>query len=153
MLILVLTPFLGRFFCGWICPLGTLFHIASRWLRPKKVSDRIRQNFHSPAQVYKYLILMVLLIASAFGCMQIGLFDPIALLTRTAQALELAHEQLLEKVVIPEPLAPGIERDREEVALAQLLQEIGGCEPRLIVGVRRFKDRVEYLRAEAIEDG
>jgi len=87
LLILALTPFLGRFFCGWICPLGTLFHLASRWLRPKKASDRIRQNFHNPAQAYKYLILIVLLISCAFGFMQIGLFDPIALLTRTCQAL------------------------------------------------------------------
>jgi polyferredoxin len=87
LLILALTPFLGRFFCGWICPLGTLFHLVSGWLRPKKVSARIRQNFHTPAQVFKYLILFVLLIACAFGFMQIGLFDPIALLTRTCQAL------------------------------------------------------------------
>ncbi len=87
LLILALTPFLGRFFCGWICPMGTLFHLASRWLSPRKAAARIRQNFHSPAQVYKYLLLMVLLLACALGFMQIGLFDPIALLTRTAQAL------------------------------------------------------------------
>ncbi len=85
--ILALTPFLGRFFCGWICPLGTLFHFASWLLRPRRVADRIRQNIHRPAQVYKYLLLTVLLIAAAFGFMQIGLFDPIALLTRTCQAL------------------------------------------------------------------
>lgn len=87
LLILALTPFLGRFFCGWICPLGTLFHLASRWLRPSKVAERIRQNLYRPAQVYKYLILIILLISAAFGFMQIGLFDPIALLTRTCQAL------------------------------------------------------------------
>ncbi len=87
LLILALTPFLGRFFCGWICPLGTLFHLASTWLRPRKVSERIRQNLCSPAQVCKYLILIVLLLAAAFGFMQVGLFDPIALLTRTCVAL------------------------------------------------------------------
>lgn len=87
LLILALTPFLGRFFCGWICPLGTLFHLASRWLRPKKVAARIKQNFYDRKQVIKYLLLIVLLIAAAFGFMQIGLFDPIALLTRSCQAL------------------------------------------------------------------
>ncbi len=87
LLILALTPFLGRFFCGWICPLGTLFHLASRLLRPLKVSERIRQNLRSPAQVCKYLILIALLISAGFGFMQVGLFDPIALLTRTCTAL------------------------------------------------------------------
>lgn len=86
-LILALTPFLGRFFCGWICPLGTLFHLASRLLRPLKVSERIKQNLRSPAQLCKYLILIALLISAGFGFMQVGLFDPIALLTRTATAL------------------------------------------------------------------
>ena len=87
LLVLALTPFLGRFFCGWVCPLGTLFHIASRLLRPRKVAERIRQNLRSPAQVCKYLLLIALLLSAAFGFMQVGLFDPIALLTRTATAL------------------------------------------------------------------
>jgi MauM/NapG family ferredoxin protein len=86
LLILALTPFLGRFFCGWICPLGTLFHYASVLLRPRKVSERIKQNLRNRAQVIKYLILIALLLSAAFGFMQIGLFDPIALLTRTAAA-------------------------------------------------------------------
>lgn len=72
---------------------------------------------------------------------------------RTAQALQIACEQLLEEVVIPEPPEPGIERNRKEVALAQALQEIGGREPGRAVGVRRSTDRVNHLYAEAIEDG
>ena len=87
LLVLALTPFLGRFFCGWICPLGTLFHLASRLLRPRSVKERIRRNIGTPAQVCKYLLLIVLLIACAFGFMQVGLFDPIALLTRSSAAL------------------------------------------------------------------
>jgi len=87
LLILALTPFFGRFFCGWVCPLGTLFHLASRLLRPLKTADRIKQNLRSPAQVCKYLILIALLISAAFGFMQVGLFDPIALLTRTSTAM------------------------------------------------------------------
>ena len=87
LLVLALTPLLGRFFCGWICPLGTLFHLVSNWLQPNKVSERIKQNLHSRGQICKYLLLMVLLLTTIFGCMQIGLFDPIALLTRTSQAM------------------------------------------------------------------
>ena len=29
-IILLLTPFLGRFFCGWICPLGTCIDAAGK---------------------------------------------------------------------------------------------------------------------------
>ncbi len=86
-LILALSAFFGRFFCGWICPLGTLFHLASFLMRPRKTSQRIRQNLYSRAQTWKYLILMILLIAAGFGFMQVGLLDPIALLTRTVTVL------------------------------------------------------------------
>lgn len=86
-LILALTLFFGRFFCGWVCPLGTLFHLASFLMRPRKVSDRIRKNIYSRMQIIKYLLLIALLSSAALGFMQVGLFDPIALLTRTAAAL------------------------------------------------------------------
>lgn len=87
LLILALSFFLGRFFCGWICPLGTLFHAASVILRPRGVTKRIKQNLQPPARIAKYLLMIGLLVAAALGFMQVGLFDPIALLTRTATAL------------------------------------------------------------------
>jgi len=86
-LILIFSLFLGRFFCGWICPLGTLFHLVSFLLRPKKASERIKQNRYSRSQVIKYFLLVALLIAACAGFMQVGLLDPISLLTRTAAAL------------------------------------------------------------------
>ena len=40
-LILILTVFLGRAFCGWICPFGTLHHL-THWLGfPRRAKARI----------------------------------------------------------------------------------------------------------------
>jgi len=86
-LILILSLFAGRFFCGWICPMGTLMHLASFLLRPKKAAERIKQNRYSRAQAVKYFLLIALLFSAAVGFMQVGLLDPIALLTRTSAAL------------------------------------------------------------------
>jgi ferredoxin len=61
-----LTVVLGRFFCGWICPLGTL-HQAAGWLawRGRRLSARAAANRPRPAQAVKYYLLLVLLAAAA----------------------------------------------------------------------------------------
>ncbi len=64
---IVLTLVLGRFFCGWVCPLGTLQHFVGYWsarLTPMgKLPDR---NRYSPYQAVKYYLLFFLL-AMAVG--------------------------------------------------------------------------------------
>ena len=40
--LLVLTLALGRFFCGWICPLGTLQQLASWLLTPRSRREKNR---------------------------------------------------------------------------------------------------------------
>lgn len=82
--VLALTFLLGRFFCGWICPLGTIFNAASWLLRRKKQAERIVRNRYHAAQGYKYTLLIVLLAGAAIGVLQVGHFDPISLLTRTS---------------------------------------------------------------------
>jgi polyferredoxin len=59
---LALTVVLGRFFCGWLCPFGTL-HQAIGWLgrRRKTAAARIRANTYRRVQSVKYLLLAVLL--------------------------------------------------------------------------------------------
>lgn len=62
----VLTIILGRFFCGWVCPFGTLHH-AMGWARRrgKALPERIQLNRPRPAQSLKYYILLFLLAAAA----------------------------------------------------------------------------------------
>ncbi len=82
--ILALSFFLGRFFCSFICPLGTIFHFVSWLSQNKKISEKIKVNKYSFLQIYKFSLLIILLTCALFGGLQIGLFDPISLLTRTS---------------------------------------------------------------------
>jgi ferredoxin len=79
--VLALTIPLGRFFCGWICPLGTVIdasdHLIHRDRKPARQRDS--QKFRS----WKFAVLAAVLVASIFSAQFIWFFDPIALLTRT----------------------------------------------------------------------
>ena len=68
---IVLTILLGRFFCGWVCPFGTL-HQAVGWLgrRRKPAPEQSRINRPSRWQIVKYWILTFLLAAAAADGLQ-----------------------------------------------------------------------------------
>jgi ferredoxin len=62
----VLTILLGRFFCSWVCPFGTLHHFVGYLGRRKKsISEKIGLNQYHPAQSIKYYLLIFLLTAAA----------------------------------------------------------------------------------------
>jgi len=63
-----LTLFIGRFFCGWVCPFGTLHQLVG-WLahRRQAVAERVRANRYRSAQIVKYYILVVFLAAAGVG--------------------------------------------------------------------------------------
>ncbi|UCE07239.1 MAG: 4Fe-4S binding protein [bacterium] len=80
LIILVLSIALGRYFCGWICPLGTTVDFED-WL-----SRKFRKNNSNPnrkLRTWKFTILIVVLIAALFSVQLIWFFDPIVLMTRT----------------------------------------------------------------------
>jgi len=79
--LLILTVFLGRFYCGWICPLGTLQDLTAK-LRVSRLKKEIATNKYRPIYRLKYLVLIVFLVMAVFGVLQTGLLDPIVLLTR-----------------------------------------------------------------------
>ncbi len=86
LVILIPTIFLGRFFCGWICPLGTLNHwlsaIRSERMK-RKGKKRILSNKYKKYQRIKYYILLASLGAALLGTVQVGLFDPLSFLARS----------------------------------------------------------------------
>ncbi len=76
LLVLILTMILGRFFCGWLCPLGTVLDL---------VTVRIAKR-HPPSWLIgnlKYLLLFSLLGAALAGLNLAGIFDPMAILLRS----------------------------------------------------------------------
>lgn len=84
LVILVPTLFLGRFFCGWICPMGTLQHFVGNMpSEAKRGKQRIEANRYKRWQTVKYVVLIAGLVAACFGSMAIGWLDPFSLLVRS----------------------------------------------------------------------
>ena len=84
LVILVPTVFVGRFFCGWICPMGTLQHWIGSWQsEAKRGKKRLESNRYKRWQTWKYVVLIAGLVASVFGSMAIGWLDPFSLLVRS----------------------------------------------------------------------
>lgn len=79
-----LTLFVGRFFCGWLCPLGTLQQfVGYLGKRRLKQARKIQCNQPHPGQAVKYILLVFFLAAAAADFLQIGLLDPLVFLYRT----------------------------------------------------------------------
>ncbi|MCE5307936.1 MAG: 4Fe-4S binding protein, partial [Acidobacteriales bacterium] len=84
LIILVPTLFLGRFFCGWICPLGSLHHFFGDLKSDSKRGlQRIESNRYKRWQSLKYYILFAVLAAAVCGSALAGWFDPISLAVRS----------------------------------------------------------------------
>lgn len=80
---LVLTLVLGRFFCGWLCPLGATMDLL-RCLRVKCKKDSRKEADAANARLRKpKFILLVLITASAAAGLQFAwVFDPLATFAR-----------------------------------------------------------------------
>ena len=83
LIIVIPTMLIGRFFCGWICPFGTLHHWTSAIKPNLKGGKRIRRNRLRKYMRAKYYILAAMLVLSFLGSVQIGLLDPICLMVRS----------------------------------------------------------------------
>ncbi|MGV1098594.1 4Fe-4S binding protein [Thiovibrio sp. JS02] len=78
---LLLTLIFGRFFCGWLCPMGTLLDGCHRLIQPQSEGREGRYRG------LKFSLLGFLLMAAWFGLPMAGYLDPFSVLVR---ALALA---------------------------------------------------------------
>jgi len=84
LVILLPTLFFGRFFCGWVCPMGTLQHFVGNMpSEAKRGKQRIESNRYKRWQTIKYVVLITGLVAALFGSAAIGWLDPFSLLVRS----------------------------------------------------------------------
>jgi MauM/NapG family ferredoxin protein len=88
----LVTVVLGRIFCGWICPLGTIHH-AFGWLAGRLRGTASVSGEWSRWQHAKYWILIALLVMSLLGAHWIGVLDPISLLYRSTTTAVLPAAQ------------------------------------------------------------
>lgn len=100
-LTVAVTILLGRFFCSWVCPFGSLHHfVGYLGHRARPVKERIAVNRYRNAQKIKYYILFALLFTAAAGfvfrldglltaSLQTGLLDPIPLVYRSVNLVLL----------------------------------------------------------------
>lgn len=85
---IILTILLGRFFCGWICPFGTLHHFIGYLAhRRAKARVKVENNRYRSLQRTKYYILVLFLAVALYpgenGLLLTGLLDPIPLVSRS----------------------------------------------------------------------
>jgi len=77
LIVVVLTVFAGRVFCGWICPLGTLHNMVGFFNRRRPAP--VHRGWHT----LKYYILFFLLVSSLFTAQLAGIMDPVSFLIRS----------------------------------------------------------------------
>jgi MauM/NapG family ferredoxin protein len=82
LIILGLTLLLGRAFCGWVCPVGTLLDAGDSVIG--KIFRKRRREGDAPRhRTWRVLLLVALIIFAAFGIQLAGWFDPLSLFPRT----------------------------------------------------------------------
>lgn len=77
LVVLLLTAIFGRFFCGWVCPLGTTLDGCGQLV------GRGRRAYSPGWRRLKYHLLLALSAAALFGVQLLGLFDPLAIFLRS----------------------------------------------------------------------
>ena len=104
---ILLTFIFGRFFCGWICPLGTCIDIAGalKSSAARLFRTRVRESGPGTTRLTKYLLLASLVTAALFGIQLAWFFDPITIFVRAFSftihpALNAALDGALSRTII-----------------------------------------------------
>jgi len=81
---LLLALIVGRGFCGWICPLGSLHHFIGSWKsEQKRGATLLESNRYKRWQATKYYLLVGVLLMALFGSAFGLVLDPLSLLIRS----------------------------------------------------------------------
>lgn len=102
-ILLITTIFFGRYFCGWVCPLGSVNHFFSSFKSERKehrARALMQSNVYKPYQSLKYYLLIILIGMAIWGSLQTGVFDPISLLGRSISMVVLPAVTWLLKTVL-----------------------------------------------------
>lgn len=75
---------LGRVFCGWICPLGTLIDAMGKVFRPPE--DRLSLRTHQRMLRWKYYVLAFVVFGALLSSQWVYLLDPLVVLFRGVAA-------------------------------------------------------------------
>jgi ferredoxin len=79
LILIGLTVIFGRFFCGWVCPLGTILDVVGRLWRGK--NPAVLPNDHNWRRV-KYYLLIAVCVGAFCGSQLVFFGDPLVLLFR-----------------------------------------------------------------------
>jgi len=92
LIVIAMTVILGRIFCGWVCPLGTIHDVTGRLFDRWQQRGR-RAGHWSRWQLAKYYLLIGMLVMAVLGGHWVCIFDPIVLLYRTTTVALLPGAQ------------------------------------------------------------
>jgi MauM/NapG family ferredoxin protein len=109
---LLLTLALGRVWCGWLCPLGTLLD----WTRLRRPGSR-EVGLRAGWRQVRHFLLFAVLFAALLGSLTLLVLDPLTLLFRTVSAsvlpalnaLVTAGETALYRFGLLQPLLEGFD--------------------------------------------
>lgn len=101
--LLIPTLLLGRFFCNWLCPYGILHQFVGWLFNRRTVKERIGSNRYRRIFAAKYYVLAAMLVAAAFGSLQVGLLDPICLFYRSVTVAVLPSINLATESIYVRP--------------------------------------------------
>lgn len=79
LIVVLLTLVFGRFFCGWVCPLGAVLDFTSTLIGKRRKSSTVPNRL----SYLKYLLLAGLAGSALFTLQLVFLFDPISILIRS----------------------------------------------------------------------
>ncbi|OHB87192.1 MAG: hypothetical protein A3C38_01835 [Planctomycetes bacterium RIFCSPHIGHO2_02_FULL_50_42] len=87
LVLVAMTLFMGRFFCGWVCPFGATIDLTDKLFKRKRSSETSTGWKLYDGRRLKYYLLAFLLLSLFLSRQIVGWFDPLSLATNTYSIL------------------------------------------------------------------